>query len=208
MPRTYVYVDGFNLYYGCLRGRPYRWLDLDAFCRCMLPAHDILRINYYTARVGRRTNDPGQSIRQETYLRALNTLPTVRTHFGHFLSHPVRMPLAAPPLDGSKFVLVRKTEEKGSDVNLATHLLADAYESAFDLAILVTNDSDLLAPVELVRNRLGKNVGVLNPHKHGAKVLAKAASFVRAIRPGVLRANQLPDELVDANGTFRKPAGW
>jgi hypothetical protein len=78
----------------------------------------------------------------------------------------------------------------------------------FDVAVLITNDSDLLAPVDLVRNRLGKIVGVLNPQKHPAIVLAKAATFIKTIRSGVLRASQLPDELSDAHGTFVKPAGW
>ena len=75
------------------------------------------------------------------------------------------MPLETPPPGGSKFVRVVRSEEKGSDVNLATHLISDAYEEAFDVAVLITNDSDLLAPVELVRNRLGKKVGIMNHQK-------------------------------------------
>jgi len=47
--RTNVYVDGFNLYYGCLKGTPYRWLDLDAFCHRLLPRDRIHRIRYFTA---------------------------------------------------------------------------------------------------------------------------------------------------------------
>jgi uncharacterized LabA/DUF88 family protein len=93
-------------------------------------------------------------------------------------------------------------------VNLATHLIRDAYENAFDVAVLVTNDSDLLAPVDLVRNRLGKTVGVLNPQKHPAIALTKAATFIKTIRSGVLRASQLPEDLTDERGTFSKPAGW
>jgi uncharacterized LabA/DUF88 family protein len=208
MQKTYVYIDGFNLYYGSLKATPYRWLDLEQLCKLMLPSNDVVRINYYTARVGARIGDPDQPIRQQTYLRALGTQSTVRVHLGHYLSHPVWMPLEMPPLTGSKFVRVIRTEEKGSDVNLATHLVSDAYEDAFDVAVLVTNDSDLLAPVELVRKRLGKKVGVLNPQKHPAIVLTKAATFIKTIRSGVLRASQFPDELTDAHGTFVKPAGW
>lgn len=43
-PRTYIYIDGFNLYYGCLEHQPYRWLDLEAFCWRLLPKNDIQRI--------------------------------------------------------------------------------------------------------------------------------------------------------------------
>lgn len=56
--RTYVYVDAFNLYYGCLRGMPYRWLDLEALFRQLLPRNDVQRIKYFTARVGARPHDP------------------------------------------------------------------------------------------------------------------------------------------------------
>lgn len=208
MLKTYVYIDGFNLYYGALKKTPYRWLDLVQLCRLMLPMNDVQRINYYTARVGARIGDPGQPIRQQAYLRALGTLPQVHLHFGHYLSHGVWMPVEKPLPGDQKFVRVIKTEEKGSDVNLATHLVSDAYEDAFEVAVLITNDSDLREPVDLVRNRLGKKVGVLNPQKHPAVALTKVATFFKTIRSGVLQASQFPDQLTDQRGTFDKPAGW
>jgi hypothetical protein len=77
--------------------------------------------------VSARPNDPNQPVRQQLYLRALATLPKVSVHFGHFLSHEITMPLVVPPGLPQKYVRVVKTEEKGSDVNLATHLLHDAH---------------------------------------------------------------------------------
>ena len=208
MLKTCVYIDGFNLYYGALKKTPYRWLDLAQLCKLMLPPNDVQRINYYTARVGARIGDPAQPIRQQTYLRALGTLPQVHVHFGHYLSHGVWMPVESPLPAGPKFVRVIKTEEKGSDVNLATHLVSDAYENKFDVAVLITNDSDLKEPVDLVRSRLGKMVGVLNPQKHPAVALTKVAAFFKTIRSGVLQASQFPEQLTDSRGTFDKPAGW
>ena len=152
--RTYVYIDAFNLYYGCLRNTPYRWLNLEAFCRRLLPPNDVQRIKYFTAHVSARPTDPDQPVRQQIYLRALRTLPLVEIHLGHYLSHEISMPLAQPPATGSRFVRVIKTEEKGSDVNLATHLVSDAYENLFDVAVIVSNDSDLLAPVDIVSTLL------------------------------------------------------
>ncbi|MEX2181382.1 MAG: NYN domain-containing protein [Gemmatimonadaceae bacterium] len=137
MARTYIYVDGFNLYYGALRKTAHRWLNLEQLCRLMLPTNDVQRINYYTAKIGARIGDPGQPIRQQIYFRALATLPSVRVHLGHYLSHAVWMPLENPPTGASRFARVIKTEEKGSDVNLATHLVSDAYEDAFDVAVLI-----------------------------------------------------------------------
>ena len=94
----------------------------------MLPRNDLQRIKYFTAHVGARPHDPDQPMRQQLYLRALRTLPLVEIYLGHYLSHEVSMPLANPPAGGSRFVKVIKTEEKGSDVNIATHLVSDAYE--------------------------------------------------------------------------------
>src|SRR4051812_12536392 len=91
---TIVYVDGFNLYYGSLRKTPCRWLDLSKLCRRLLPANNILKIKYFTAKVSARPDDPGQPTRQQAYLRALATLPEMEIYFGHFLSHEVSMLLA------------------------------------------------------------------------------------------------------------------
>jgi len=207
--RTIIYVDAFNLYYGCLKGTPYRWLNLESLARRLLAANnEIRRIKYFTARVGARPNDPDQPTRQQLYLRALHTLPLVEIHYGHYLSHEVMMPLANPTPGSPRYARVIKTEEKGSDVNLATHLIADAYEDAFQVAAIITNDSDLLEPVRLVRTRLKKTVGILNPQRHPAFVLAESASFFKQIRPAALKTSQFPDELQDAVGLFRKPAAW
>ncbi len=206
--KTYVYIDAFNLYYGCLKGTPFRWLDLRRLCQNLLPHNQVEKIKYFTARVGERADNPGQPIRQQVYLRALGTLSEVEIIYGHYLSHIVSMPRATPAPGGSKYVSVIKTEEKGSDVNLATHLVSDGYEEKYEVAVLVTNDSDLLGPVQLVSQRLRKRVGVLNPQKHPSFVLKNAATFFKQIRPGVLGASQFPDQLEDLNGIFRKPGGW
>gem|GEM_PF-4279841 len=94
--RTYIYIDGFNLYYGQVKGTPYKWLDLDALCRAYLSAktNNILKIKYFTAIVKPRPKDPDQGVRQQIYIRALKTIPHIEIIYGHFLSHEVNMPLA------------------------------------------------------------------------------------------------------------------
>jgi hypothetical protein len=69
--RTIVYVDGFNLYYGALKGTPYKWLDLKALFTSVLPGHNILKIKYYTARVSARPGNPDAPTEQDAYLRAI-----------------------------------------------------------------------------------------------------------------------------------------
>ena len=125
--RTNVYVDGFNLYYGALRGTPYKWLDIRRMCELLLKDHAVARVTYFTARISPRPDDQGQSVRQQTYLRALSTLPETRIVYGHFLTNEVYMPLAGCAPGKQQYVKAVKTEEKGSDVNLAAHLLWDAF---------------------------------------------------------------------------------
>src|SRR3954464_14712711 len=122
---TNFYIDAFNLYYGCLKGTAQKWLDLEAFCRLSFPGDQVHRIRYCTALVKARPQDPQQPIRQQTYLRALRTLGCVTIHYGHYLQKPVMMPYVTPPAGGPVTVQVLKSEEKGSDVNLATTLLVD-----------------------------------------------------------------------------------
>jgi uncharacterized LabA/DUF88 family protein len=207
--RTYVYVDGFNLYFGALRRTRYRWLNLQRLCELMLATHNrIDRIKYFTARVTQRPQNPLQPARQQAWLRALKTLPSLDIIFGHFLTHDVRMPLAGtPPGQPLTYVTVLKTEEKGSDVNLATHLVNDAHLDRFDLAVIISNDSDLIEAVRIVKG-LGKTVGVLNPHQHPSRALLREATFMKPIRQGPLSASQFPDYLKDATGSFHKPVGW
>lgn len=206
--KTYVYVDAFNLYFGCCKGTPFKWLNVSTLCAFRLPGYRTERIKYFTARLHPRPVDPGQPLRQQIYLRALKTLPNLEIYYGHFLTHVVKMPLAYPAPGQNPYVDVLKTEEKGSDVNLATHLLHDGYNDRYECAVVVSGDSDLLAPIEIVMNELRKPVGVLNPQKKDCHVLLRQATFYKHIRKGVLAASQFPPTLTDAQGTFTKPPSW
>jgi hypothetical protein len=209
--RTNVYVDGFNLYYGCLKGSPYRWLDLEALCVRLLPKHDVWRVRYFTARVAARPGKKHDPVHQDAYLRALGTLPRVSIHLGHFLTKQATMPLANPPPGGPWFAEVLRTEEKGSDVNLATYLLADAFRRDAEAFVIVSNDSDLTKPMRIVRHELGMVVGILNPQppqKRSRALLSCKPTFFKQIRSGALAASQFPPTLTDTTGTITKPAGW
>ena len=205
---TNVYIDGFNLYYGALRKTPYKWVNLRALCQFLLPGNTITEIKYFTALVAARPGDPQQTVRQQLYLRALQTVPGVSVHLGHFLTHTVTMPLVPVPGRRQQYARVLKTEEKGSDVNLATHLLHDAHMGRFEVAVVVSNDLDLLEPIKIVREQLGRKVGILNPHQKASRALLPHIDFIKPIRTGVLRASQFPPVMKDERGTFTKPADW
>jgi len=207
--KTMVYVDGFNLYYGAVKRTPYKWLNILALCNFLLPKNQIIGIKYFTAPVTARPNDPDQPNRQQIYLRALRTIPNLDIIYGHFLEHVISMPLANPVPGGQKHARVIKTEEKGSDVNIASHLINDGHKRRYDAAILISNDSDLAEPIKIVRNELKFPVGVLNPiPDKPSHELRKYATFVKPIRKGVLSASQFPPILQDSIGTFYKPPSW
>jgi len=207
--KTIVYVDGFNLYYGAVKGTPYKWLNVSTLCQRLLPKNQIVKIKYFTALVSARPDDPDKPVRQQIFLRALLTIPNLKILYGHFLEHVVRMPLAHPAPNGPKTVEVIKTEEKGSDVNLAAHLINDGYRGCYEVAAIVSNDSDLVEPIKIVRQELNLSVIVLNPFpKHPSNELQKHATFVKPIRQGAIAASQFPPTLIDANGTFSKPSTW
>jgi uncharacterized LabA/DUF88 family protein len=206
--KTIVYIDGFNLYFGALKATPYRWLDLTKLCKILLPKNEILEIKYFTALVKPRPHDAQQPIRQQTYLRALKTIENLSIIYGHFLSHEVMMPKAGTTGKKPEYVKVIKTEEKGSDVNIATHLLNDAYHNQYDVAVIVSNDSDLIEPIKIVIGELMKGVGIINPHKHPSRTLLEHATFFKSIRTSALVKSQFPSTLTDEHGEFHKPQSW
>ena len=206
--RTFVYVDGFNLYYGALKGTPFRWLDLVALLENVLqPHHDILKVKYFTARVSGTSPDQSKPQRQDVYLRALRRYrPEVEVYFGHFPRHRVRAPLAQPVGD-QRTVEVIRTEEKGSDVNLAVHLLNDGWLDACDCGVVVGNDSDIAEAMRLVRRHRGKRIGLVTPGTgRPSRQLVAHADFSRHVRANGWRHSQLPDPIPGTN--IRKPAAW
>ena len=235
--KTAFYIDGLNLYYGALRGSADKWLNLESFCRRLLPHDDIVAIKYFTALVRPRLDDPQATSRQETYLRAVATLPTVSVHRGRFTSrvkskaladsivHPQDLftPHFRPRglfrlmwqdkvgrrVDGFTRARVVIEEEKGTDVNLAVHLVHDVARGRVDKAVVVSNDSDLAEAISLAKT-FGVTVGLVNPHpKPTSRHLLDVADFVIPFRREVLSTSHLPSTLRDAKGReIHAPKRW
>jgi uncharacterized LabA/DUF88 family protein len=216
-PTTNVYIDGFNLYYGlvhraeiqALPSTPYRWLNVGKLAQFLLPDCEINRIHYFTAMIKERPDDPQRVVRQEIFLRALRTLPNLSIQLGNYQEHTVRRPLARPRLGRNRFVEVLWSEEKGSDVNLATQLLVDTYEGNCERAAVISNDSDLASPIRVASEKLPEGVIVFNPHPGGtARRLKKCATEYRVIKDRTLAATLFADTLEDRKGTITKPDKW
>jgi uncharacterized LabA/DUF88 family protein len=223
--RANVYVDGFNFYYGCFantRERAewvrYKWLDLHSFITKVFPHYHINRIRYFTALVNPTSDDPDQRLRQLTYLRALQTIPILTIHYGRFArtakyrwradARSFERPYKPVPVEPIEKVAVILEEEKGSDVNLASYLLMDAFADEYDVAIVVSNDSDLALPIRLVKSELKRTVALLNPRSKTAVDLRNIADVYRSVRLGVVRDSQFPDSLTDEHGVITKPDRW
>lgn len=207
---TNLYIDGFNLYYRALRGTPFKWLDLSKLAVVLFPGDTINRICYFTALLEARPDDPSQPQRQQAYLRALATQPDVAIYYGNFRSGVKRRPLAQPVPGLPTYVQVRDSEEKGSDVNLATQLLVDGFNGEYQQAVVVSNDADFAGAMRYVRDFLGHRVTLVNPDpRHpSSRDLAMAATYVRRLWKSHLRASQFPETLADSVGVITKPAGW
>lgn len=206
--QVHVYVDGFNVYYRALRRSKHKWLDLLALSRELLdPADNIALTRYFTADLSPRAGDPSAPDRQQAYMRALRTLPNFKVHKGRFLPKSKIRPLVGQE---KSYVQVHDTEEKGSDVNLATYLLNDAFRRRFEAALVLSQDTDLIEPLRIVKHDLGLIVGVgwldaSNPGKKHRRV----TDFIRHVNEPMLKRSQFADPVIGNGGErFPKPIEW
>lgn len=202
--KTWVYIDALNLYYGALRTKPtgLKWLNYKQWLDTVLYDKEVLRIKLFTAKIAGNYN-PHEPQRQENYFRALRLLERVEIIEGKFLFPRKRIRLTAD-VD----ILAKVPEEKGTDVNLAVHLVNDAHNGRFDTAVVVSNDSDLAEAVRVVTREIGLKVGILNPYPTFSKELSRYATFKMPVRETALLKSQFPNMLTDKTGQFFKPHSW
>ena len=216
----------------------WKWLDLRALATLYATWKDaaVHRVVYCTARVN-DPDDPAQTQRQDFYMRALKQAGSVDViEEGYYSSWAKEAVMTAEPagaraprtmLDqqarlswshglrvrrngtGMLFATVRKREEKGSDVNVAAHLLTDVLQSRVDAAIVVSNDSDLALPIRIAREHVP--VGVLNPGTNptagalkGKPTDGVGRHWWRRLVASDLLECQLPDRV----GDIMKPSNW
>lgn len=198
-----AYVDGFNLYFGLKsKGwRKYYWLDLWALAeRFLKPGQMLIEVVYCTSKI---KNDPAAIQRQLTFLDALQAHRAgVKVVFGHFLAKNDTCRQC-----GNTYT---RHEEKKTDVNIACHLLTDAMDGRFDIALLFSADSDLVPPVEVVRRRwLQKKVIAVFPPDRRSDALRKVCNGLKRVSEADLRQSQLPTTVTLAGGKVAtRPQEW
>lgn len=212
--RTFIYIDGFNLYYNTFRGsrnkknRGFKWLNLESFTSSILfkkyKKNKIIKTKYYTANIS-GAQDMGQVHRQNAYLRGLelhsNGLEIV---YGNFIIQKGYRPLVDS--EDNKTVRVYLPEEKGSDVNLATHLVYEATQDLYDVAVVLTNDTDMSEAFRIVSTDLNKIIILIQAeHVKTANSLRKYSFDVLKFDTSDLEKNQLPDRI---GPKIRRPDEW
>jgi uncharacterized LabA/DUF88 family protein len=217
----------------------WRWIDVrglatDLISRAQVwPQATIEQLTYCTARIDAATNPVGQK-EQDVYLKALRKGGIVdRIEYGHYVARVKRAPLATPdkkgrpilataewplmvqdssgrPVKGARFMVsVANREEKGTDVNVASHLLLDVLEGTIDAAVVISNDSDLGFPVKRARERVP--VGIVNPSKSwlAGDLQGKPAEGVgNHWWAQLTKADFRSHQLTDPCGDYAKPAPW
>jgi uncharacterized LabA/DUF88 family protein len=199
--RVIVYIDGFNLYFGIKEAgyEQCKWLDLQLLASNLLqPDQELIEVKYFTSRVG---NNPDKQKRQSTYIDALET-KNVQIYYGHYQSASIECKRC-----GNNWPTYN---EKMTDVNIATQMLIDAYQDKFDMAMLISGDSDLVPPIKAIHNLFAqKRVFVAFPPKrHNSSVALNAKGSIIIGRKKLVDS-QLSVELTKNDGfILRKPSSW
>jgi len=215
--RVGAYVDGLNVYYGgrhlCGRDAPgWRWFDLAASVERMIARNaawvaqgaTLHRLVYCTALIRGEINPNGRR-RQESYLAALRADDRITIELGYFALRKVRGQAG----EGGVRETRKASDEKGSDVNVASHLLIDIHTQAIDAAVLISNDGDLRLPAQHARTRVP--TGTANPrgrstaiHLRGEPHDGVSGHWWCRLTAEDFFDNQLPEVV----GGARKPADW
>ena len=202
MERVITYVDGFNLYFG-LRSRGwnrYYWLDIRLLAQnLMKPNQRLTLTKYFTARIA---GPPDKKERQSAYIEALETLGEFEIFRGKYQLNPRQCSRCG--------FQDEVPNEKMTDVNIAVEILQDAYQDKFDVALLISADSDLVPPVRAVRELFPKKrVVVASPPGRHSVDLADSADGSFFIGRAKIAKSLLPEEIRKPDGyVLRCPPTW
>lgn len=199
--RVIVYIDGFNLYFGMMDAgfNHCKWLNIEKLVWSYLTANqELIEIKYFTSRI---TNNPQKQKRQTTYLEAIETTE-VKIIYGLYKAKLIECENCGHNWNISN--------EKMTDVNIATHIIIDAFHDKYDTAILISGDSDLVPPIKAVhQNFPNKVVSVFFPPNRHNNTVAGAAKGSQIIGRKKLSDSQFEENVKKKDGfILHKPDDW
>ena len=223
--KTNVYVDGYNLYYGCLKHSAYKWLDLksllaDKILHTQDPDAELGIIKFFTADVKAKIASRGQAaqIAQFQYHRGLQQLypDEISIIKGFYSLERANLPAYKKPPDKSDRVEVWRLEEKQTDVNIVLEAYRDACKGEIEQLVFVTNDSDIEPVLRAIREDFADTVriGVVVPrlksnHRPTNVSLSQYADWTRHhILEDELQNSQLPDQIPTRKKPIKRPDYW
>lgn len=202
MERVIAYIDGFNLYFGLKsKGwKRYYWLNIHLLCKNLLKSEQkLISVKYFTSRI---KFPPNKVKRQSTFIEALETEKEIKIFYGKYYENPRECKICGN--------IAPISNEKMTDVNIAVELLSDAYQNNFDSALLISADSDLVAPVKKVLELFpAKRIIVAFPPERFSYELSKIASANFIIGRKKLADSVFPIEVIKNDGFILKcPTEW
>jgi uncharacterized LabA/DUF88 family protein len=197
-----AYIDGFNLYFGLKsqKWQRYYWLDLKLLAKNLLKRHqELIFTKYFTSRV---SFPPDKCRRQSTFIEALETLTDFQIFYGKYQLNSRQCRNC-----GQKDQI---PNEKMTDVNIAVEMLADAFQDSFDVALLVSADSDLTAPVISIKRLFPqKEIVAAFPPQRFSTELAKHVHAYFTIGRANLAKSIFPERVQKADGyVLQCPTEW
>lgn len=202
--RVIVYIDGFNFYFGLKESewRYYYWLDYPKLASNLINQLEnavISSTKYFTARVSAPED---KRIRQQNYLEVLQLRGNIELYFGDYRDKSFTCTGCERP----NFI----PNEKQTDVNIAVQMLVDAYENAFDVAVIISGDSDLVPPIrEIKRLFPEKKIFACFPPRRRSKEIRKMCGGEILIGEADLKNSQLPEIVVRSDGyEYKCPDSW
>jgi len=201
--RAVAYIDGFNLYFGLRSkyGRKYIWLDVEKLAQSLIidPNTNLQFVKYFTARI---RGNPSKQRRQTQYLEALETLPNTQIIYGKYYFSERECPACHHV---HKF-----PSEKMTDVNIAVNMLVDTYEDRFDLAYLISGDSDLSGTIKAIRNKFPSKIIISAfPPDTKSWELSKVSNNHFMIGQRKFARSQFPVNVTSKSGhILSRPATW
>lgn len=229
--KTAVYIDGYNLYYGRLRGTSFKWLDVFQLFQSLLVQRNqnesLEQVNLFTAHALANFASHGtDSVEaQSAYHRALKSRYDKRIELVYgkhsFDKGGTLLPVfqIGQRYDRTNRTRVWKLEEKKTDVNLAINMYRDACKCLYDQLILVSNDSDAEPVLAAIREDFPHIfIGVVMPlhppagtdmHRRVSGSLSNLADWtVKYLTDDQLLRAQLPEIVPTRKKPIRKPGHW
>lgn len=138
--RVAIFIDGSNLYHGLRSNFGRHNLNFAEFANKLCGSRRLFRTYYYNV-LQDQAQRPDSYREQQEFLDNLRKTPYLEVRLG-----------------GTK-VTQGVPVEKGIDIMLATDLLYFAWNDFYDVAVLVSGDSDFAYALQAVKN-MGKHVEV------------------------------------------------